>query len=101
MIQDIRKLDRGLVELNFDVAVCLKRIYFGLAGEKEDYMTSSSTMVEVSVENQNISLTKKDVRCTANVCGVSVTALSSFEMIFAFISKLKKVATIYTENLAV
>ncbi len=85
-IQQIRKLDRGLADFNFDVAICMKKVYLGLAGEKEDILTSSSTMLEVAVENQNISLIKKDIRCHANVCGISVTSLSSFEMIFAFVN---------------
>lgn len=50
-IQQIRKLDRGLVDINFEVAMCLKRIYMGLAGEKQDLITSSSTLVEVSIDN--------------------------------------------------
>ena len=55
-INKIKKIDKTLIDLNFDVAVCLRHIYFGLAGEKDDYLTSNKTLLELDVENQNITL---------------------------------------------
>lgn len=39
MIQKIKKIDKSLVDLNFDVTVGLRKIYFGLAGDKGDFLT--------------------------------------------------------------
>jgi hypothetical protein len=77
-----------LRELQFDVVIKLHKLYFGLAGEKEDYLTANSTQLEVCVENKNITLLKQDYKCIANVCGVSITTLNSFEMLFIFANKL-------------
>lgn len=79
----------------------MRKVYVGLTGDKEDYSTGSQTLLELAVEDQNLSLLKKDFTCRATVVGVSITALNSFEMLFAFTNKLKKVATIYSDNLAV
>jgi hypothetical protein len=87
-INKIKKLDRALRELQFDVVIKLHKLYFGLAGEKEDYLTANSTQLEVCVENQIITLLKQDYKCIANVCGVSITTLNSFEMLFIFANKL-------------
>lgn len=57
-LQQIRKLDKVLAELNFDVIICLRKIYFGLAGDKEDIITANQTLLEVGIDNQNISIQK-------------------------------------------
>lgn len=76
----------------------MRRIYFGLTGDKEDYLTANQTLFELGLDNMIIALNKKDHNCKATVLGISVTALNSFEMLFIFANKLKKVTKIYTEN---
>lgn len=34
-------MDKVLVDLNFDVVICLRKIYFGLAGDRDDYLTAN------------------------------------------------------------
>ena len=90
-----------MAELNFDVAVSLRRIYMGITGDRDDNITGNSTMVEVGVDNQNINLLKVDHRCRASVFGASVTTLNTYEMLYVFVNKLKKISSVYTDNLAV
>lgn len=47
-----------MADLNFDVAISLRKIYLGVTGEKEDYLTNHSTMVETGIESQNINIVK-------------------------------------------
>jgi hypothetical protein len=101
MHHKIRKLDRSLLDINLDVAIAIRKIYLGLTGDREDYLTAHQTLFELAVENQNISLLKKDFMCKATVIGVSVTTLNAFEMLFALANKIKKVGNVYAENLAV
>jgi hypothetical protein len=49
--QKMRKLDKQLAELNLDVAIQLRKIYFGLAADKDEYVTSGQTMLEVGIDN--------------------------------------------------
>ena len=44
---------------------------------------------------------KEDFKCKVSVFGVSVTTLNNFEMLFMFVNKLKKVSSMYKDNLAV
>lgn len=90
-----------MTEVNFDVAISLRRIYLGVTGEKDDNLTGHATMIEVGVESQNINLLKVDHRCRASVFGASITTLNTFELLYVFANKLKKVSSIYTDNLAV
>jgi len=90
-----------LAELNLDVAIQLRKIYFGLAADKDEYVTSGQTMLEVGIDNQSINIVKEDKRCKASVFGASVTTLNSFELLFMFANKLKKVSTIYLDNMAI
>ena len=99
--QKMRKLDKQLAELNLDVAIQLRKIYFGLAADKDEYVTSGQTMLEVGIDNQSINIIKEEKRCKASVFGASVTTLNSFELLFMFANKLKKVSTIYLDNMAI
>lgn len=99
--QKMRKLDKQLAELNLDVAIQLRKIYFGLAADKDEYVTTGQTLLEVGIDNQSITIVKEDKRCKATVFGASVTTLNSFELLFMFANKLKKVSTIYLDNMAI
>ena len=41
MIHKIKKVDKILTDINLDVTVQLKKIYLGLTGDKDDYLTSN------------------------------------------------------------
>lgn len=99
--QKMRKLDKQLAELNLDVAIQLRKIYFGLAADKDEYVTSGQTLLEVGIDNQSITIVKEDKKCKATVFGASITTLNSFELLFMFANKLKKVSTIYLDNMAI
>jgi hypothetical protein len=99
--QKMRKLDKQLMELNLDVAIELRKIYFGLAADKDEYVTSGQTLLEVGIDNQSITIVKEDKKCKATVFGASITTLNSFELLFMFANKLKKVSTIYLDNMAI
>lgn len=101
MLHKIRVLDKALHVINFDVQINLRKIYLGLTGEKEDYLTQNQTLLEVGIDNQSIDIVKSENRCKASVFGASVTTLNSFDMLFLFANKLQKVAKVYTDNLAV
>lgn len=97
----MRKLDKQLTELNLDVAIQLRKIYFGLAADKDEYVTTGQTLLEVGIDNQSITIVKEDRKCKATVFGASITTLNSFELLFMFANKLKKVSTIYLDNMAI
>ncbi len=40
-----------MTELNFDIAISLRKIYLGVTGEKDDYLTNHATMLELGVDN--------------------------------------------------
>ena len=94
-------MDKKLSEINFDVGIALKTIYLGLTGDKDDPFVSNQTLLELGIDNQSINLLKEDFKCKVSVFGISVTTLNSFEMLFTFANKLKKVSTMYKDNLAV
>lgn len=79
----------------------MKHIYLGLTGDRDDHFVGSQTLLEFGIENQNINLIKEDFKCKVSVFGISVTTLNTIEMLFIFANKLKKVASMYKENLAV
>jgi hypothetical protein len=88
-------------ELNFDIAISLRKIYIGVTGERDDTLTNHQTMLEIGVENQNVNILKIDHKCRASVFGASITTLSSYELLYVFVNKLKKVSSIYTDTLGV
>ena len=79
----------------------MRKIYFGLTGDKDDYLTASQTLLELGIEDQSIHLGRQDLKCKATVFGVSVTTLNTFELLWVFANKLKKSSAVYTDNLAV
>ncbi len=52
----IRKVDRVLKDIDFDMAIGLRKIYVGLKGDKEDYLTGDQTLVEVNIDTQAINI---------------------------------------------
>jgi hypothetical protein len=48
-----------------------------------------------------VTLLKQDQNCKTSVAGVSFTTLNSFEMLFIFATRLQKISSLYTDNLAV
>ena len=79
----------------------MKNIYLGVTAERDDPFVPNQTLLEFGIENQTINLVKSDFKCKVSVFGISVTTLNSFEMLFIFANKLKKVASMYKEDLAV
>ena len=53
------------------------------------------------MEQQQIKLTKEDFKSKFSAFGVTVSVLNSFEMIYMFINKIKKMSALYADNLAV
>lgn len=94
-------IDKHLEDVNFDVGIILKCIYLGVTGDKDDPFTSNQTLLEFGIDNQSINLHKEDFRCKVSVFGISVTTLNTFEMLFMFANKMKKVSTLYKDNLAI
>ena len=54
----------------------------------------------MGIDNQSINIVKEERKCKASVFGASITTLNSFELLFMFSNKLKKVSTIYLDNMA-
>ena len=101
MIQKIKVVDKILAEINFDVSIMLRNIYLGVTADVDDHFVSNQTLLEFGVENQAINLVKQDFKCKVSVFGTSVSTLNSLEMLFIFANKLKKVASVYSDDLAV
>ncbi len=40
-----------MVELNFDVAIGLRRVYLGLTGERDEQLLVRNTIVEIGIDN--------------------------------------------------
>lgn len=83
------------------MSVGLKQIHLGLTADKDDPFIANQTLLEFGIENQTINLTKEDFKCKVSVFGIYLTALNSFEMLYMFVNKLKKVSLLYKEDLAV
>lgn len=57
--------------------------------------------MEIEIENQSLSLWKSDFSCKVGVFGVKISTYNTFEMIYMFISKLKKTANSYQNEIAI
>jgi hypothetical protein len=97
----VKKLDKALADVNFDVGISLKSVYLGLTADNEDLLIQNQTLVELGIDNQSIHLSKEDFKCKVSVFGISVTTLNSFEMLYTAVNKMKKIAKMYSDNLAV
>ena len=73
----------------------------GLTSDRDDPLIAGQTLLEFGIENQNISLQKEDFKCKTSVFGITVTTLNSYEMLYMFVNKLKKAASVYGEDLAI
>jgi hypothetical protein len=79
----------------------LKKIYLGLTADKNDPFIPNQTLLEFGIDNQSITLQKQEFVCKVSVFGISITTLNSNEMLFIFVNKLKKAASLYKDELAI
>jgi hypothetical protein len=81
--------------------LALKNINISTTSDRDDPFISHQTLLQFGIDNQKIDLFKEDFKCKASVFGIYVHALNSFEMLYMFAQKLKRITKMYKDDLAI